>query len=88
MLVFRGLACLEESLINSAHHLGASFSPWHRQQILCIALAMRSGCFLDRTKICTNLKDFILSVFPLIYETQADGRLADLSRSLRSSGHG
>ena len=88
MLVFRGLACLEESLINSAHHLGASFSPCHRQQIPRIALLCVRVVSLTGQKICTNLKDFILSVLPLIYETQADGRLADLSRSLRSSGHG
>ena len=41
----------KEALINSAHHLGASFSPCLCQQILHIALAMRPVCFLGRTKI-------------------------------------
>ena len=41
----------KEALINSARHLGASFSPCHCQRILRIALAMRPVRFLGRTKI-------------------------------------
>ena len=40
----------KEALINSAHHLSASFPPCLCRQILHIAFAMRPVCLLDRTK--------------------------------------
>ena len=56
---------LKEALINSAHHLGASFSPCLCQQILHIAqrLCVRFVSLAGQ-KFCTNLTGFILSAFP------------------------
>ena len=53
-----------ESLIYSARHLSASFSPCLRRQILRIApLCVRFSSLTSR-KICTHLTDFILSALP------------------------
>ena len=40
----------KEALINSAHHLDASFLPAFCRQILHIAFAMRPVCLLNRTE--------------------------------------